>query len=114
MRVIVCIEMKRVSQPRFAQVCDLPVSPFPGLTIRAHVGDDVLQTKVKDVDVSTKSQMLVAYCYLDEGGGDNWVMDKFQADKHWKQFGARSDAEKNIKDGPSEDDCLEMMKWQGC
>lgn len=118
MNVVACVEIPYEHARRFAKVCDLPTL-FLGLTIRAHVEGDEFSVHVNQVDVSTESQMLIAYCDLREEGMTNDYYDHpqkcekifsaFEEDATWQPFG---DYPKNssVPDGPSEKRCIEMMR----
>ena len=118
MKVVVCVEIPHEHARRFAKVCDLPLLLL-GMTIRAHVEGDEFSVNVNQIDVSTESPMLVAYCdfsgegmtndYYDNPQKCEKIFEAFEEDASWRPFGDYP-KDAGIPDGPSEDDCLRMLE----
>jgi hypothetical protein len=118
MKVVVCVEVPYKFACRFAKVCEMAVL-FPGLVIRAHVEDDAWLVTVYQIDVSTASEMLIAYCdFRDENMTTDYrhnpekcetIFSAFEEDPSWEPFGDYPKTS-GIPDGPSERDCVEMLK----
>jgi hypothetical protein len=117
MKVVVCVEIPYEHARRFAKVCDLPVI-LMGMKIKAHVEGDAFYATINEVNVSTESQILIAYCdfsdegmtndYLDNPGKCEKIFSAFEEDPTWRPFGDYPKGS-GIPDGPSEKDCLEML-----
>jgi hypothetical protein len=117
MKVVVCVEVPYEHARRFAKCCELPFLDL-GIMIKAHVQGDVWYVRVNEINVSTESQMLIAYCdfeyegmsldYLENPGKCEKIFLAFKEDLSWRPFGDYP-RDAGIPDGPSEKDCLEML-----
>ena len=73
---------------------------------------------MNEIDVSTESEMLIAYCdfreegmtndYYDNPGKCEKILAAFAKDASWQPFGDYPKGA-DIEDGPSEGDCLRMF-----
>ncbi len=106
MKVIVCVELR--GDLRFAKACNLPIEPFFDLVIMAHVEKDVWSVVVNQIEISTASPMIIAYCHLEDDALPT-TFEQFRGDPSWKQFGNYT-SDEEVPDGPTEADCVAMLQ----